>query len=218
VSLLPGFAEGELYVQDEASQLGAEILAPRAGETVLDPCACPGGKSLAAAIRMGDKGKILAFDLHESKLPLITESAERLSIGSISVAERDATKPDPALFGAVDRAICDVPCSGLGVLAKKPDLRYRDLSRAEELPPLQRAILTATAGCVKQGGRLLHSTCTLNPKENEGVFEAFLAENPDFRAVPFRVADLDAPKGMLTLYPHIHGTDGFFYALAERVK
>ncbi len=218
VTSLPGFAEGEFYVQDEASQLGALILKPRAGELLVDPCACPGGKSIAAALAMGDRGRILAFDLHESKLPLITEAAERLGISSISVAERDAEQPDPALLGQVDCAICDVPCSGLGVLAKKPDLRYGDPSRLEALPALQASILSETARYLKPGGRLLYSTCTLNPKENEGVFTDFLSKHSDFHAVPFEAADLSAPSGMLTLYPHIHGTDGFFYALAEREK
>lgn len=217
ISALPGFSEGELYVQDEASQLGAQILSPHAGDTVIDPCACPGGKSLAAAIRMGDSGRVYAFDLHESKLPLITESASRLGISSISVRELDAETPDPALFGMADAVICDVPCSGLGVLAKKPDLRYQPPERMASLPSLQASILSATSHYVRAGGRLLYSTCTLNPAENEGVFTSFLAEHPEFRAVPFSVADLSADNGMLTLYPHIHGTDGFFYALAERL-
>ncbi len=218
VSLLPGFAEGELYVQDEASQLGAVILSPRAGDTVIDPCACPGGKSFAAAIRMGDEGKLYAFDLHESKLPLITEGASRLGISSISVRELDAETPAPALYEKADAVICDVPCSGLGVLAKKPDLRYQPPERMASLPPLQVRILAATSRYVRPGGRLLYSTCTLNPAENEGVFASFLAEHPEFRAVPFAVADLSSENGMLTLYPHIHGTDGFFYALAERIR
>ena len=216
VASLPGFAEGELYVQDEASQLGALILKPSAGELLIDPCACPGGKSIAAALAMRDGGKILAFDLHESKLPLITESAARLGITSISVAERDAEQPDPTLFGKADCVICDGPCSGLGVLAKKPDLRYGDPERLHALPPLQASILEKTSRYLRSGGRLLYSTCTLNPKENEGVFTDFLSKHPDFHAVPFAVADLSAPAGMLTLYPHVHGTDGFFYALAER--
>ena len=218
VSALPGFSEGELYVQDEASQLGAQILAPRAGDTVIDPCACPGGKSFAAAIRMEDRGKIYAFDLHESKLPLITESAARLGISSISVCERDAETPDPALLETADAVICDVPCSGLGVLAKKPDLRYQPPERMVSLPPLQASILSATSRYVRLGGKLLYSTCTLNRAENEGVFTSFLEKHTEFRAIPFAVADLSASDGMLTLYPHIHGTDGFFYALAERIR
>lgn len=215
VTLLPGFDEGLLFVQDEASQLGSTILSPRRGELVVDPCACPGGKSFTAAIRMGDAGRIYSFDLHESKLPLITNGAARLGLSSLTVGERDAREPDPSLLGKADAVHCDVPCSGLGVLRKKPDLRYRFEGRSE-LPALQLEILMASAAYLKEGGRLLYSTCTLNPAENEGVFEQFLAKSPDFEACPFEIADLSAPKGTLTLYPHKHGCDGFFYALAVK--
>ena len=215
VTLLPGFDDGLFFVQDEASQLGAAILAPKASETLVDPCACPGGKSFSAALEMNDEGRIYAFDLHESKLPLITEGAQRLGLRSISVGERDAREPKKELIGMVDAVHCDVPCSGLGVLAKKPDLRYRFEERGE-LPSLQSEILKASASYVRPGGRLLYSTCTLHPAENEGVFAEFLAENPDFEACPFEIADLSAKDGRLTLYPHRHGCDGFFYALAKR--
>ncbi len=215
VSLLPGFDEGLFFVQDEASQLGSAILSPRRGELLVDPCACPGGKSFSAALSMGDLGQIYSFDLHESKLPLITDGAARLGLNSLSVGERDAREPDPSLLGKADAVHCDVPCSGLGVLRKKPDLRYRFEGRGE-LPALQLEILTASAAYLKEGGRLLYSTCTLNPAENEGVFEQFLAKNPDFEPCPFEVADLSAPTGQLTLYPHRHGCDGFFYALARK--
>ncbi len=217
VTLLPGFDEGLFFVQDEASQLGSAILSLKPGELLVDPCACPGGKSFSAAIRMGDAGKIYAFDLHESKLPLITDGAERLGLSSVAIGERDAREPDPLLFGRADAVHCDVPCSGLGVLAKKPDLRYRFEGRGE-LPSLQLEILTASAAYLKEDGRLLYSTCTLNPAENEGVFAQFLSQNPDFEACPFEIADLSAPTGCLTLYPHRHGCDGFFYALARKRK
>ena len=113
--------------------------------------------------------------------------------------------------------LCDVPCSGLGVLGKKPDLRYRALNRADELPPLQSALLAASAKYLAPGGRLLYSTCTLNPKENRAVVDGFLTTAHAFRRVPFSVGGLDAPNGEITLYPHLHGTDGFYYALIERV-
>ena len=114
--------------------------------------------------------------------------------------------------------ICDVPCSGLGVLGKKPDLRYRALDRIAELPALQAAILSASANYLAPGGRLLYVTCTLDPKENQEVVAGFLATAPSFCRVPFSVCGLDAPDGELTLTPHIHGADGFYYALLERVK
>ena len=216
VTALPGFDEGLFFVQDEAAQLVSEILSPSPDSTVVDVCACPGGKSFSAAIAASDRGKVYAFDLHESKLPLISEGAARLSLSSIEVARRDGLDPDPALFGKCDRVICDVPCSGLGVLGKKPDLRYRALSRADELPALQAALLSASANYLAPGGRLLYSTCTLNPRENEQIVSAFLASAPSFSRVSFTVGGLDAPTGELTLYPHLHGTDGFYFALLRR--
>ena len=216
VTVIPGFSEGLFFVQDEAAQLAASILSPAPGSTVADVCACPGGKSFAAAIAMGECGKVCAFDLHESKLPLIREGAERLGLSSVSVACRDGLDPDPSLVGKCERVICDVPCSGLGVLGKKPDLRYRALERAGELPALQAALLSASSKYVAPGGRLLYSTCTLNPRENEEIVSAFLAAAPSFSRLPFSVGGLDAPVGEITLYPHIHGTDGFYYALLER--
>ena len=218
VTALPGFSDGLFFVQDEAAQLAATILSPAPGTTVVDPCACPGGKSFAAAITMGDKGSVYAYDLHGSKLPLISDGAARLGLTSVKVAERDACDPDPSLVGKCDRVICDVPCSGLGVLGKKPDLRYRALDRIAELPQLQTAILSASANYLAPGGRLLYATCTLDPKENGEVVAAFLEATPGFRRVPFTVGELTAPDGELTLYPHVHGIDGFYYALIERVK
>ena len=217
VTALPGFAEGLFFVQDEAAQLAVAILSPAPGSTVVDPCACPGGKSFAAAIGMGDRGSVYAFDLHDSKLPLISDGAARLGLTSVKVAARDGREPDPALLGKCGGVLCDVPCSGLGVLGKKPDLRYRALDRAGELSPLQAALLSASAEYLAPGGRLLYSTCTLNPKENQAVVEEFLANAPGFRRVPFSVGGLDAPDGEITLYPHLHGTDGFYYALIERL-
>ena len=217
VTALPGFTEGLFFVQDEAAQLASAILSPAPGSAVVDPCACPGGKSFAAAIAMGDKGSVYAFDLHDSKLPLISDGAARLGLTSVSVSARDGCDPDPELFDKCDGVLCDVPCSGLGVLGKKPDLRYRALERAAELPALQAALLSASSRYLAPGGRLLYSTCTLNPKENREVVEGFLASSPGFRRVPFAVGELTAPTGELTLYPHIHGTDGFYYALIERV-
>ena len=218
VTALPGFSEGLFFVQDEAAQLASAILSPVAGMTVVDPCACPGGKSFAAAIAMNDKGSVYAFDLHAGKLPLISDGAKRLGLSSVSVSERDAVSPDPALVGKCDRVICDVPCSGLGVLGKKPDLRYRALDRIAELPALQAAILSASANYLAPGGRLLYATCTLDPKENQEVVSDFLATAPSFRRTPFSLGELSAPDGEITLYPHVHGTDGFYYALIERVK
>ncbi len=209
-----GFDEGLFFVQDEASAIAAEALGARRTDTVIDVCTCPGGKSFAAYILSGG-AKIYSFDIHESKLSLVSGGAERLGI-DLTLGARDARNPDTRLFGTADRVICDVPCSGLGVLAKKPDLRYKDLTEAEALPSLQLSILRASANYLKPGGELVYSTCTLNRAENEDVVGAFLEEKPDFAAVDFSVGDLHSEAGMLTLLPHMHGTDGFFIAKLKR--
>ena len=209
---LYGFSEGFFFVQDRASYASALTLDPKCGETVIDVCSAPGGKSFCAAILMENKGKIYSFDLHESKLSLITSGRDRLGLDIVSVDALDARAPREELFGKADRVICDAPCSGLGVLGKKPDLRYKDMASIRELPALQLEILTASSKYLRAGGTLVYSTCTLNPSENEDVVSAFLGEHPDFALVPFKVGEISAENGMLTLLPHKHGTDGFFMA------
>ena len=209
---LPGFDKGYFFVQDRASAICSEVLYAKENELIIDVCSAPGGKSLASAILSSDKADIYSFDLHESKLSLIEESVTRLGLTSITVSQRDATEPNNDLIGKADKVICDVPCSGLGVLGKKPDLRYKDLSVAFELPEFQLSILTASAQYLKQGGTLVYSTCTLNPEENESVVSQFLENNHDFELTPFKLGDTESKDGMLTLLPHVHHTDGFFIA------
>lgn len=215
-TVLPGFAEGLFYVQDEASQIAVAALDAQGAALAVDTCACPGGKTFGIALDMKNCGSVEAFDLHESKMSLIREGARRLGLSSVRASVHDGTLPLASLAGRADRVLCDAPCSGLGVLGKKADLRHRAACRTEELPPLQEKILAAAATYVRPGGTLMYSTCTLNPKENEGVARAFLAAHPDFCAVSFSVGELHAADGMLTLYPHVHGTDGFFVAKFER--
>ncbi len=213
---LPHFEDGWFLVQDEASSLAAEALDALAGDVIVDVCSAPGGKILSAATAVRGEGSFYAFDLHESKLSLIKESASRLGV-SINVAVCDATVGDARLFGKADRVICDVPCSGLGVLGKKPDIRYRE--KSEGLAPLGFSILQASAKYVKEGGVLLYSTCTLSPDENEENVRRFLAENGDFSPLDFSFGGgLESEGGMLTLLPHKHGTDGFFMAKLGRIK
>ena len=216
VTELPGFREGDFFVQDEASRIAAAALDVGAGHTVVDVCAAPGGKSFAAAIAAAE-GRVYSFDLHESKLSLIEGGAERLGIENMTPRALDATVGDDALCGKADRVICDVPCSGLGVIGKKPDLRYKDFAGAVgELVPLQLAILKRSSEYLKEGGVLVYSTCTLTEEENEGVIRAFLEGRQDMHLEPFAVGDIDAPSGFVTLLPHIHNTDGFFIAKLRR--
>ena len=209
---LPGFDTGDFFVQDEASQLCVEAIDAREGMTVLDICACPGSKSFGMAINMKNTGSLTAFDLHANKLSLIEKGAARLGLTNISVAARDGRTFDPSLEGCADRVLCDVPCSGFGVLAKKPEIRYKDLSELSPLPDIQLAILENACRYVKSGGVLVYSTCTLFPEENEGNVARFLARHSEFSPCEFTVGDLTSEGGMLTLTPDAHGTDGFFVA------
>ena len=212
-NLLP--YEGKFFVQDEASQICAEVLGAKKGERVLDACACPGGKSFAIAMCMENEGTLLSCDLHKNKLSLIERGAAGLGISIIETRERNAAKPDEEC-GEFDRILCDVPCSGLGVIAKKPDIRRKKEEDIERLPEIQAQILRESARHLKRGGTLVYSTCTLNPKENKEVVSAFLAENKDFELVPFKVGALESGEGMKELFPHIHRTDGFFIAKLTR--
>lgn len=214
---LPGFSDGLFFVQDVACAVSAEALEVRVGDRVVDICACPGGKSFAAAI-LSHNGEVTSFDIHDSKLTLITEGAKRLGLTNISVSECDATKPREKLFRSFDRVICDVPCSGLGVLAKKPDIRHKDNQSMQNLPDLQYDILSASSKYLKDNGILVYSTCTINPEENERVVERFLASHSDFATVDFTVGQIESKGGMLTLLPHVHHCDGFFIAKLRKVK
>jgi 16S rRNA (cytosine967-C5)-methyltransferase len=216
IASLYGFDEGLFFVQDEASQICTAALGAKAGEFVIDTCSCPGSKSFGAAIDMKNEGKVYSFDLHANKLSLVESSAKRLGIDIIETEERDGRKPNEELSGKADKVLCDVPCSGFGVLGKKPELRYKDPEASEALPDIQLAILKASALYVKVGGVLVYSTCTVLPEENEKNIERFLASRPDFELCGFEVGALCCPQGMVTLLPDEHGTDGFFVAKMTR--
>ncbi len=204
-------AVGLCFVQDEASQLAVAALDAHPGMRVLDICAAPGSKSFGAALDLQGEGEVKSFDLHENKISLIRRGAETLGITNLTAAAGDARRADPALLGQFDRVICDVPCSGLGVIGKKPDIRYKSVAETVGLLPVQRDILEAAAHLVKPGGVLVYSTCTLLPRENEEQVGAFLEKHPEFALSPLTVGET-AEEGMVTLLPHTHGTDGFFIA------
>lgn len=209
---LYGFSEGLFFVQDQASQICVEALDAKEGELVLDICSCPGSKSFGSAIKMKNKGRIIAFDLHENKLSLVRDGAKRLGIDIIETYANDGRNPLPELFCKADRVLCDVPCSGFGVLGKKPELRYKSPAESARLPEIQRAILENASRYVKEGGVLLYSTCTLLPEENQQNIKDFLQSHPEFSLCPWSVGSLECDDGMTTLLPHLHGTDGFFIA------
>ncbi len=213
---LDAFQKGLVYVQDPAAKLAALAAEPKPGQHVLDCCGAPGGKSFAAAMEMENRGELLCCDLHEGKLRLVREGAERLGITIIRTQAQDARTAPEEWNGQFDLVICDAPCSGLGVIRKKPDIRYKDLKETEKLPELQLAILDRVCNCVKPGGTLLYSTCTILKRENEQVVRSFLEAHSAFEAENFAVCGLQSDRGMLTLLPQRHHTDGFFIAKMRR--
>lgn len=214
---LPPFQEGLFYVQDCAAKLAALVGDPQPGDRVLDACAAPGGKSFACGVLMKNEGAILSRDLHENKLRRIQSGAKRLGLSCISTEAMDARVYQPELKDHFQLVLADVPCSGLGIIRKKPDIRYKDLKETEALPAIQLAILNQVASYVAPGGTLIYSTCTVLRRENESVVHAFLKENPQFSLEPFHLpGPIGTTDGQLTLWPHIHGTDGFFIAKLRR--
>ena len=216
---LPSFQEGLFYVQDPAAKLSVLCAGlPKNGAKVLDCCSAPGGKSFAASIAMEGNGEITACDIHFHKTGLIESGAQRLEIANLSARLQDATQFVPEWENAMDAVIADVPCSGLGIIRKKPDIRYKDLKETEDLPELQLGILRNQARYVKPGGVLIYSTCTILKRENEEVVRAFLDENKAFalEALPLPDSLSQDHTGMLTLLPGEFDTDGFFISRLRR--
>ena len=216
---LDSFQKGLFYIQDPAAKLSvlcAKI--PREEVQILDCCAAPGGKSFAAAILAGGKAQITSCDIHSHKALLIEKGAQRLGLTGISAAEQDGSVANPQWNEMMDVVIADVPCSGYGIIRKKPDIRYKDPDSMKDLPQLQLKILMNQAAYVKPGGVLMYSTCTLVRRENEGVVEKFLKQNPDFTLEKLELPDIfpENTTGMLTLVPGEYDTDGFFICRLRR--
>lgn len=217
IERLSAYKTGKLHIQDASSQLCVDFLSPKPREVLLDICSAPGGKSFTAAQCMGDRGKIFACDLYDHKLKLISDGAKRLGIHSIVTLKRDGASSDVSLPLA-DKILCDVPCSGLGILSRKPEIRYKDNLITDDLPELQYKILCQSAQYLANGGRLVYSTCTLNPAENNKNAQRFLEEHPDFYGVKLSLPSqikraIDENDYEITLMPHTSGTDGFYIAV-----
>lgn len=212
------FTKGLFHVQDLSSQLCCRVLSPVRGETVIDVCSAPGGKTMTMAQFMENEGRIISCDIHEHKLKLINDTAERLGISIVETMLRDGTDKETQMPVA-DRILCDVPCSGFGVTGKKPEIRYKSEEEIATLPDLQLEILLNSCRFLKKGGKLVYSTCTLLPEENAHVCNAFLEKQKNFRAVHID----DEIKGFrdgefLTVMPHDYDCDGFFIAAFERIE
>lgn len=215
--------EGRAQVQDESSMLVAHVAAPQPGEFILDCCSAPGGKTTHMAALMQDQGRIVAGDIYEHKLARIEENVQRLGISIVETQLLDAREAGRKFSGQADRVLVDAPCSGLGVLRRKPDARWH--KRPEELrllPQLQMDILRSAAEAVRPGGVLVYSTCTIEPEENQAVVEAFLQESPEFCLEQtgsfLPKAGKHKQEMLVQLLPHVDGTDGFFIARMRRKR
>lgn len=221
VTTLPGYNEGWWYVQDEGAMLVSRCLAPKPGEVVIDVGAAPGGKTTHLAALMDNQGEVLAVDPHPGRLRRLEENTDRLGVTNVQRVERDGT--DLSGLPAADRILLDVPCSGLGVLPRKPDVRWRQTPEAiAGLTDVQLRLLEAAATQLKPGGTVVYSTCTISPEENQAVIRRFLSKHPEFRLGDLTGClpeawrpDLE-DNGMIQLLPPRHGVDGFFIAQLVR--
>ncbi len=218
IDKLASYQKGAFYVQDIASQYCVSVLDAKPGERILDMCAAPGGKSIGAAMDMGNKGEICSFDLYEHKVKLIEQNAARLGLTAIKAGIGDAAVFD-AKLGQFDRVLCDVPCSGLGVMRRKPEIRFKDEKDVKALPELQYKILCNATRYVKKGGVLIYSTCTVNKEENAAVCARFLKEHTNFaaEAVSESIGGMADAYGM-QLLPQLTGSDGFYFAKLRNIE
>ena len=214
---LAAFQAGLFHVQDVSSQYCCMALDAQPGQTVYDVCAAPGGKTFTTAEMLQNTGSVHAFDLYPQRVRLIAQGAERLGLTNVCAAVCDASvlqsDREPA-----DRVLCDVPCAGLGVIGKKPEIRFKSQEDIDKLPEIQYNILCISSAYVKSGGILVYSTCSLNPRENEDVVRRFLASHPSFRVLPI-LPGVDAFRSgeMCTLLPHRISGDGFFIAALQKI-
>ena len=212
------FRKGMFHIQDISSQICCKIISPVFNETVVDMCSAPGGKTFTCAEIMSNRGKIYSYDLYDGKVSVIKNGAARLGLDIIRAAENDASKPNPEIPMA-DKVICDVPCSGLGVIRRKPEIKYKPMKSLEGISSIQLKILNNAASYVKVGGTLIYSTCTVSKVENQDVVEEFLKNHPEFVpvVVPVNVRGIE-DSYMRTMLPSETGGDGFFAATLRRIK
>ncbi len=202
------YKAGLFSIQDEASQMVAELIAPKGTDFIIDVCAAPGGKTLAIAEKMESRGEIIAQDIYKRKVDIINKEAERLGLRNITTRSWDGTRVDSTLIDKADKVLVDAPCSGLGVMRRKPEIKYKKYTgEMKRLPDLQLAILSASSKYVKKGGVLIYSTCTINTYENERVVKDFIRKNPSFKIVEEKL-----------YLPNVDNVDGFYICKMKREK
>jgi 16S rRNA (cytosine967-C5)-methyltransferase len=215
---ISAFRDGLFYVQDSSSQCCALALEAKPEMTVMDLCSAPGSKAFTIAQQMENRGKLYAFDLYPHKIDLIRQSAQRLGLQNIMAEISDASVFREDLPKA-DRVLCDVPCSGLGIIRRKPEIKYKQPKELEQLPEIQYRILQNASRYVKVGGKLMYSTCTLNRQENEDICSRFLKEHDEYSPsiLPSWVSKVAVVReNQATVFPHLSDGDGFFFALFEK--
>lgn len=211
---IKSFSDADFYIQDPAAALAAYVMEPKSGETVIDMCSAPGGKSLFMAELMNNCGKIYSFDIYEHKIKLINENKHKYNAYIVEPELNDATVYNDKYCQIADRILCDVPCSGLGIIQKKPDIRYKRTEKdIQSLSDLSLKILNNAAKYLKPGGTLVFSTCTIDVDENEKVMKKFLLQNPDFKLYPYGNNKISYK----TFYPNVDGTDGFFICRLQKL-
>ncbi len=215
------FKQGLFTIQDISSMMVGKVVNPKENSLVLDICSAPGGKTTHVATLMNNTGKVIARDVFDHKLKLIQNTVDRLGLTNVEVESFDALKLDENSIDKFDYVLTDVPCSGLGIIRRKPEIKYKAKAELKELPLIQRQILDNASKYVKLNGTLLYSTCTIQDNENIDIINEFLKDNDNFKLVPINEVNVDLDnedKGYLKIYPNIHGMDGFFIAKLKRVR
>ena len=215
------YKEGLFTVQDISSMLVGKVMNPEENSLVLDVCSAPGGKTTHMATLMNNTGQVVSRDIYEHKLKLIKASCKRLNLTNVNVEEYDAMKIDKDSIGKFDYVLADVPCSGLGIIRRKPEIKYKEKEEFRDLPPIQKKILENASKYVKKGGTLIYSTCTIQDSENIDVINEFLKKNKNFELAPINEVKVDLDnqeKGYMKIYPNIHEMDGFFISKLIRVR
>ena len=215
------FKEGYFTVQDISSMLVGKVTNPKEGSLVLDMCSAPGGKTTHLATLMNNTGQVISRDIFDHKLKLIKSTVNRLGLKNVKIENFDALKLDKDSIDKFDYVVSDVPCSGMGIIKRKPEIKFKKEEELKDLPIIQKDILNNASKYVKVGGYLTYSTCTIHDEENIDVVNEFLKENDNFELVPIDEVKIDLDnqeKGYIKIYPNIHGMDGFFIAKLKRVR